>query len=557
MDNQNTNGVNGNNLGQMNNQVPNNNTMNNGSVPPVTSDTTEESSGTSTIPNTPNVVESTIVEETPTIEPVKPTLDSILNGSPIEEPAKNVDTLETTAPANASIENPTPIAPEIPNSETNPAPIMENIPNDAVVDTSASVAPTVETIPENMLKEESTPVENPTPVVENTMGEPTVIDLNPTLEESQVEETSTNVTPALETPVQSETVNTENIEQLQEVQPINSQPETIEPVPETPIDDFNAVPVPPVFEDEGKGKKKKEGNKKTLIILLLVLLVAAIGFGVYYFLTMAKNTSTNSIATKEVKIELGSTLSTNIEDYATISGYNKNDCKLNLDNVNVNKVSTYKFSVTCGKTSEEGTVMVDDTTKPEAITSDLTLLPNSTLNAEDFIEECLDASTCSYEFKTDVTNLTSTTGEYDVEILVSDEYNNQNTVTAKLIISRTAPARYLTCKKNEESIEDISATLVDSYKIGIDANDNFYNAVRISKFQFQDKNKYTTVVNDYNETDGIHEIIGKATFDENGSSIIIKGNKTLDDMNKELNGKLPNNSNILRAFLSGLGYTCN
>lgn len=555
MDNQNTNGVNGNNLGQVNNQIPNNNTMNNGSVPPVIP-TIEESSGTSTIPNTPNVVESTIVEETPTIEPVKPTLDSILNGSPVE-PAANVDTLESVAPTNTNIENPTPIAPEIPNSETNTAPIMESIPNDAVVDTSASVAPTIETIPENMLKEEPTSVGNPTPIVENTMVEPTVIDLNPTLEEPQVEVTPTNVTPTLETPVQPETINTENIEHLQEVQPINPQSETIEPVPETPMDDFNAVPVPPVFEEEGKGKKKKEGNRKTLIILLLILLVAAVGFGVYYFLTMAKKSSKVVITTKEVKVELGSLLSANIDDYATISGYNKMDCELNLDNINMNKVSTYKYTVTCGKVSEEGTIMVDDTTKPEVITSDLTLLPNSTLNAEDFIEECLDASTCSYEFKTDVTNLTSTTGEHDVEILVSDEYNNQNTVTAKLIISRTAPARYLTCKKNEESIEDISATLVDSYKIGIDTNDNFYNAVRISKFQFQDKNKYTTVVNDYNETDGIHEIVGSATFDENGSKIIIKKNKTLEDMNKELNGKLPSNSNILRAFLSGLGYTCN
>lgn len=556
MDNQNTNGVNGNNLGQMNNQVPNNNTMNNGSVPPVIPTTTEESSGTSTIPNTPNVVESTIVEETPTIEPVKPTLDSILNGSPVE-PAANVDTLETIVPTNTNIENKAPIAPEISNSETNTAPIMENIPNDAVVDTSANVAPTIETIPENMLKEEPTPVENPAPVVENTMVEPTMIDLNPTLEEPQVEVTPTNVTPTLETPVQSETINTENIEQLQEVQPINPQSETIEPVPETPMDDFNAVPIPPVFEEEGKGKKKKEGNRKTLIILLLILLVAAIGFGVYYFLTMAKDVSNNLITTKEVKVELGNPLSNNIDDYAVINGYNKNDCKLNLDNVNINKVSTYKYMVTCGKVSEEGTIIVDDTTKPKVVTNDLTLLPNATLNAEDFIEECADATKCSYEFKTDITDLTKTTGEYDITIIVSDEYNNQTEVTAKLIVSRNAPARYLTCTKKDESIEDISATLVDSYKIGIDASDNFYNAVRSSEFKFQNKNDYTKIVNSYNEADGIHGILGKAIFDETNTKILVKGNKTLEDMNKELNGKLPTNSNILRAYLSGLGYICN
>lgn len=557
MNNQNTNGENGNNLGQMNNQMPSNNGVNSGIVPPIVPNDTEESSGTSTTINTPNVVESTVVEGTPTIEPVKPTLDSILNGSPVETPVPSVEPTNT----NVNVESATPIASEIPSTQTNATPIMESNPTDAVVDTSASAAPIVETIPENMLKEESTPTvetSNQTEV-ENTVNEPTVIDLNPTLEEPKVEsleETPINPTPTIETPVQPETINTENGEPIQEVQ-LDTQPTpTIEPVPQTPIDDFNAVPVPPIFEEEGKGKKKKEGNK-TLIVLLLILLVAAIGFGVYYFLTMAKDSATNSIKTKEVKVELGSTLSNNIEDYATISGYNKNDCKLNLDNVNMNKVSTYKYIVTCGKVSEEGTIMVDDTTKPQVVTNDLTLLPNATLNAEDFIEECLDASKCSYEFKIDVANLTKTMGEYDIEILVSDEYNNQNTVTAKLIISKSAPARYLTCTKNEESIEDISATLIDSYKIGIDASDNFYNAVRISEFKFQNKSDYTKVVNDYNETEGIHGILGKATFNENSSKIVVKENKTLEDMNKELNGKLPSNSSILRAYLSGLGYICN
>lgn len=537
MDNQNTNGVNGNNLEQMNNPVPNENPVNNGVVPPVVPNNTEESSSTPTL-------ESIIVEPTPTVEPVKPTLDSILNGNPVEP---TVDTLEpVSSSSTTNIEKEAPVAPDATNSETAP---MTGFPNDAVVDTSASVAPTIETIPENVVNEtpvvENTIVEEKTPTTE----EPTVVDLNPTLEETVIEPTNEQVSSessvdTLEVPID----NTENV---------NSTAIKEETNQETPIDDFNAVPVPPVFEEEGKSKKKKEGNKKTFIILLLLLLVAAIGFGVYYFLSIAKKSTAVKISTKEVKVELGSLLSTNIDDYATISGYDKTNCTLDLDDINMNKVSTYKYKITCGKVSEEGNVMVDDTTKPEVITTDLTLLPNSTIKAKDFIEECLDASKCSYAFKTDVTNLTNTVGEYNVDILVSDEYNNQNTVTAKLIVSKTAPARYLTCKKSEENIEDITATLVDSYKIGIDASDNFYNAVRTSEFKFKDKDKYTTVVNSYNEAVGIHDRIGNATFNENGLKIIIKGNKTLEDMNKELNGRLPNNSNILRAFLSGLGYTCN
>lgn len=518
------NNENENNLEQMNNRE---------SVSPVVPNHTEESGDTSTTIGTPNVMESTIVEETPTMEPVKPTLDSILNGNPEETPVASVDTLEPVVPTTA-----TPSAPEISNTDTTATPIMESVPVDAVVDTSAKT-----------IVEEQPLVENSNNVVEpilNNSENAEVLEENPVVEpiENANEINNTVATP-----------NVSNIETLGNVTPVeNSEFASPNSIPTNPMDDFNEVPVPPVLEEEEK--KKKGGNKKVWILLLLVILIAAIGFGVYYFLTLAKGSVTNTITTKELKVELGSTLSTAIEDYATINGYNKNDCTLNLDNVNINKVSTYKFTVTCGKASSEGIVIVDDSTKPEVVTNDLTLLQNATLNAEDFIEECLDASKCSYEFQSDVSNLTKTLGEYDVTIIVSDEYNNKNTVTAKLTVSRTAPARYFTCTKKEEKIDTIASTLVDSYRIGIDANDNFYNATRISKFTFNQKNDYNKVVNDYKETEGIHNILGTATFNENNTNIIIKSNKTLEDMNKDLNGKLPNNSNILRAYLSGLGYIC-
>ncbi len=536
MDNQNTNEFNENSLEQ------NENSMNN----EVVSQNSEESTSTA---NTSNILESTIVEPTPTVEPVKPTLDSILNGSVGEETTVQPVALTNE---NVNLESSDSSTSEVPNNP-NSAPTIETIPMDTVVDSSANVAPTIETMPEDRLKEE--------PVVENVTSnetniqdsvptsEPTIVDLNPTLNEPVIEKIE-EPTP-VENSVPSGSVVNESVDVLEVDEP------NVETLEETSIDDFNAVPVPPILDEDKKGKKNKESNKKTLILLLILILIIAIGLGIYYFLTLAKNSTKISITTKEVKVELGSALSTNIDDYVTVSGYDKTSCTIDLDKIDTEKVGTYKYTITCGKENQDGIVMVDDTTKPEVITNDLILLPDSTLNAEDFIEECLDASACSYEFETDVTNLTKTVGEYEVKIIVSDEYNNKNTIAAKLIVSRTAPARYLTCKKAEESIEDIKANLVVSYKIGIDASDNFYNAVRISTFKFQTPNDYTKMVNDYNETVGINGITGKATFNENGSEIILKENKTLEDMNKDLNGKLPNNSNILKAFLSGLGYTCN
>lgn len=603
MDNQqnNTNGMNGNTIGSMENPTTNPNVGVN------LNNTTVEVNHNTVFPNhgngendslvnadsKPEIIKETVENTVPidTVTPVKPTLDSILNGT-VEPVATTVETLAPIAEQPKEIINPVETGEAVvdPSMSTNVntnntistvpinsveenaiasnetiAPIPQAIPTPTVVNDLTNTEIKIESIPEepvNLVTPESTKVEET--LVENTepansmnteINSEPVIETIDTLAEEPIKEVVDSVPVEMnQTIAQPEALDTPE-------EPVNlATPESAK-VEETPqqqpsIDDFNAVPVPPVFENNKK-KKDRKGNSKLVIVILLLILIAAIGFGVYYFLALAKNKTTNTFTTKEVKLELGSILSYRVEDYVTLQGFKAEDCTLNLENVDINKVSTYKYTATCGKTTTEGTIIVDDTTKPEVITNDLTLLPNSTLNASDFIEQCIDASKCSYEFVGDVTNITKNIGEHEVEIIVSDEYNNQNTVKAKVTISRTAPAKYLTCVKKEETLEDISATFVDSYKIGVDANDNFFNATRKAEFKFNTLNDYTSIVNSYDNTVGIHNIIGQETFNENGKSIILKSNKTLEEMNKDLNGKLPNNINILRAFLSGLGYTCN
>lgn len=539
MDNQNTNGVNGNNLEQLNNPIPtpdlSPNTLNNGI--PIPNKENEEGNGT--IPPLTNSFNNGILynestnlnDQVESITPVKPTLDAILNGNN-EEVVK------------ASFNNNEPIS-----IQNNVAPTIETI-DEAVVDTSAQrTASNGNSILNELPIYESIPTSNPSGFnnVQPNVGS---IQTAPVIE--SIEEV-----PSFE---QVETLNNEEqVEPLVSEETVmpNLEPPKMESSGQKPIDDFNEVPVPPVFEEKNIKSKNKKGSYQGLIVILIIILIAAIGFGVYYFLKLAKTSvPASSIVTKEVRLELGSTLPTNISEYATISGYKESDCTLNLDNININKVSTYKYSITCGKNSEEGTVIVDDSISPEVITNDLVLLPNANLKAEDFIEKCIDASKCSYEFATDITSVINTVGEHTIEIIASDEYNNKSTVSAKLTISRNAPVRYLTCKKSEEIVEDINAKLVDSYKIGIDLNDNFFNAVRNSEFMFLTQNDYQSVKNSYNETVGIYNRIGNATFIDSSQLISLKANKTLSDMNNELNGSLPSNTNILRAYLSGLGYIC-
>ena len=589
MNNQNTNGLNGingesgvntNPIGGPIPEVPNTNGAESGvsstSVSPMP---LEENQNGSTLHQTP-------VEPTP----IKPTLDSILNGTPVmgaqkvgeENPAGGVtSSIPVEArpiieePVNSSVSHVSPVSdtPVVDNSANmvnasndsvssiQAAPVMPSIPSEPVMETIPEpVAPTIESIDNLSPVNQESVVMSPTPEIlsTNTLNSAPVS--TPVVENIEPMSTPEAVSESAILPVNATPEVNPNATQMVE-QPTNI--ETLDN-PVTTQDDFGSVPVPPVFDD-GKKKEKKEkkernkkDSKKTIIVLLIFVLIAAIGFGVYYFLAMAKESASKaSIVLKDVKLELGSAMSSNIDDYATITGYDKANCTLDLTNVDLNKVSTYKYIVTCGKQTQEGTIIVDDTNPPKVTANDLVLLPNAVLDPESFIEKCIDASSCSYRFAEDYSSLTEKIGEYEVQIIVSDNFNNEVTVNAKLTVSRTAPMKYLTCVSEEETLEDIPATLVHSYRIGIDANDTFYNSVRTSMFTYTTLEDYNNAIRNYDQSVGISGIVGTETFNESEKSITLKVDKTLSDMNQDLNSKLPNNANIMKSFLSGLGYTCN
>ena len=571
MDNQNTNGLGGLNTNNSSNEtitpVPN----------PIPTDTnagpvTIGGMGTSSTPVEPSLQGNL----NQSAEPVKPTLDSILNGTPV---SPQINSMEGNVSSNVE---PVPMEARPIVEEVPPTPIISpvnSVSEVPVVDTSASTMnngvvqetpsiPVVETIPEtpsplgmtqenlvNQSMEMAAPVETLESSISATQSEvPPVVPIE-NIEQS-----------AIPTQSASPTLASSSVETLSPEPTIDNSVSPVDtmstPTDATPQDDFGAVPVPPVFDDGKKKKEKKERNKddskKTIIVVLLIILIAAIGFGVYYFLSMAKSSANQaSIVLKDVKLELGNTMSSNIDDYATITGYDKNSCTIDLSSVDVNKVSSYKYQVTCGKVVQEGTIIVDDSESPKVTTQDVVLLPNATLNAEDFIEKCTDASSCSYKFAEDYTGLTEKVGEYEVQLVVSDNFNNETKVNAKLTVSRNAPVKYLTCTSKEETLEDIPATLVHSYRIGVDGKDNFFNATRTSLFTYNTLEDYNTAIRSYDASVGIHGIIGTEVLNEADKSISIKTDKTLKEMNQDLNGNLPENASVLRAYLFGIGYTCN
>ena len=291
---------------------------------------------------------------------------------------------------------------------------------------------------------------------------------------------------------------------------------------------------------------------------MIIILIAGVGFGIYYFLFAARtNAPTATIDIKELKLELGENLSENIDDYATISGYDKNSCEIDTSEISSNKVGAYRFYVTCGENKVEGTIIIDDTTKPDVVTNEIVVLPNATIKVEDFIDSCIDASTCTYKFsdEQEVQTALKNVGEYDISIVVTDEYNNESTITAKLIVSNEAPVKYLTCTGSEKDVDEIYATLVETYKFGIDKNNNFYDAIKTSEFKFEELEDYEKIKNNYSEENGINNIIGKTTFNTSSQIISLKSNKTLEEIKTELS--IPaGDMNTIQMFMIINGYTC-
>ncbi len=485
------------------------------------------------IPQTGAVTSTTSVETPSTVNPINndvviPKIESIPQTGAVTN-TTSVETPSIVSPINNDVAIPK--IESIPQTETEgveisvePSSVVSSSNNDAV-------SPTVESIPQTGIEVDDTLVEKSSSVDSNlesrVVENPNVVSNNPAIAQMNGM-----------------------------VNAINSTVSDNQNVASSVENEFNVIPAPPVFEENIKKKEKGNFGQRFLIIFLIVILILTIGFGVYYFLTMTKTNSTSSIETKELKLELGTTLSQNVSNYADIKGFKSNNCSLDLSNVDVSRVSTYKYYVTCGDTKKEGTIIVDDTTAPQLVLNDLTVLPNAQIKPEDFVEQCMDASNCTFKFTADYQAITKEIGEYDIEIEASDDFNNKTVLNTKLIVTLNAPVKYMMCTSKETVLENNEANYVDAYKIGMDANNNFLNATRISQFSYNDETSYSQAAQNYDKNNGIHNIIGTESFSPTTKTITLKSNKALKDIENDLNGTLSKNMSLFSIYMEGYGYTC-
>ncbi len=325
---------------------------------------------------------------------------------------------------------------------------------------------------------------------------------------------------------------------------------------------LGAVPTPPVMGPQnGKQKKEKKPLSKTTIILMAVLLILVIGCGVYFVLNGSKaNVSKVSIVANDMFLDLGKPLSTKIADYGSVQGYDINNCTLDTSKVDLTKMGSYEYKITCGPTVKTGTIVLQDNVAPEVTVREVMVVPGAALKLEDFIVSCEDFTSCSYELADstqDLDTLTETEGTYEVEILVSDEYENQKKVVATLVVSLNAPVKFMYCTPTSLPNNTLNADLDVSYSYGISTDGELVRTQKISTYTFKEETEYKTIKTGYTPSTGINGMIGEAEFDDDNFVIKLTQVLTTDELATEFNvNPFPTVYEELKEFHINQGISC-
>ncbi len=317
----------------------------------------------------------------------------------------------------------------------------------------------------------------------------------------------------------------------------------VPPIPDTPV----------AVQNQGKPSKKK-GMNKLVFVLIVLLAMTAVGVGVYMFLHISSSKAA-PVKVKNVEIEMGSTVSSLITDYATFYGIDYNTCSLDTTDIkDTNKLNAeYPFAVTCADTIYKGTAKIVDKTKPEVTLKKVNAKLNAEIKPEDFIESCEDNSKCSYEFKDELKlkdNLAQA-GTYEVPIIVKDESGNEIEVVGSLLVNANAADLYLVCTKGNDNF-------IEANKLGLVNNE--FNKVDTRSYTFKLTNEeYQTLKTESADKNEItyKNITGSAEFNDENTTVVISKFLTYEELNKEAGVELPLQIGSLKEFYKNKGYDCN
>lgn len=236
----------------------------------------------------------------------------------------------------------------------------------------------------------------------------------------------------------------------------------------------------------------EESNpKKVLRILFFILLITGIFAGLYYFYFYHEE-----IKLKNITIELGDKLSTNVNDY--IKGDKVYDFKIDLSNVSIDEngitdsVGEYSYKIYANNDELKGKIFVKDTTPPLVELRELEVGLNEEFDPHDFIVSCSDLSLIcdTYYHKKSDEKLNEKEGEYTLTLEIKDKYGNTTLKETKLKVSK------------DYSLGELKSGDNEVFKVyPLDENWNNTYTVKFKKGIFEEDDEFETEILDLTNFD--------------------------------------------------------
>ena len=199
-------------------------------------------------------------------------------------------------------------------------------------------------------------------------------------------------------------------------------------------------------------------NKKQIMIAVGAVVMIGVGATAY-----ALSGPKLELKTNKVNVEYGTTYTPKLKDIVKdYKDFNKGDLEI-INKIPNEKDKTYpavgKYSITVKykKKSLKQSVIVKDTKAPEVVLpADIELLQGTDLTTFDFksLMNINDLSETSIEIDTSKIDM-NTPGQYDINVIVKDKYNNESkktgkvTIVAKPVISKNEEVVHETVKNKD------------------------------------------------------------------------------------------------------------
>lgn len=281
----------------------------------------------------------------------------------------------------------------------------------------------------------------------------------------------------------------------------------------------------------------EESNSKHVFLKCLVYLFI-IGIAIGAFLFYKKE---NTIKLKNVTVEVGSELSTNIMDYLASGVKNADKYKLILSDVDISNVGKYTYKVKYNKHVEKGFINVKDTKNPVVELDNITVGVDEEFDPNLLLVRCDDYSMpCNVSFKNDKDKAKlSKVGAYNLEFNVSDAEGNITKSSAIITVSETETLsskmtndlEYYTNSENDDTIEHVFFKKLDKaiFEDTLEFEGMIQEISAIDFSLYVTNDIYSTrLITAYNKYGYVIGIQVEVTFND-GTKVLLEDNQVMNN----------------------------